>query len=94
MTTFFLRHFETEIDPEEPVDEWDLSEDGIAAMETFLDRVMIAPHRCEHTVNTQRHRLTSGPNCASMATETTVEPDSTSCHRPADFCPIRPYSVP
>lgn len=33
----FLRHFETEPDPETPVSEWTLSTDGAAAAEAFLD---------------------------------------------------------
>lgn len=33
---YFLRHFQTEVDPETPVSEWELSEKGRSEMEEFL----------------------------------------------------------
>ncbi|MDY6770758.1 MAG: histidine phosphatase family protein [Candidatus Nanohaloarchaea archaeon] len=38
MTTItFLRHFQTAVDPETPVAQWQLSDEGRTAMEAFLD---------------------------------------------------------
>ncbi|WEL23370.1 histidine phosphatase family protein [Candidatus Nanohalovita haloferacivicina] len=33
---FFLRHFQTEVDPDTPVSEWNLSEEGLEEMEEFM----------------------------------------------------------
>ncbi|QKQ98348.1 hypothetical protein GKQ38_02355 [Candidatus Nanohaloarchaea archaeon] len=35
---FFLRHFQTEVDPDTPVSEWTLSEEGMNQLQEFLDR--------------------------------------------------------
>lgn len=35
---FFLRHFQTEVDPETPVSEWTLSEEGKDRLQKFLER--------------------------------------------------------
>lgn len=38
----FLRHFETQVDEDKPVSEWDLTEDGEEAMAELLDSDIIA----------------------------------------------------
>lgn len=36
-TVHFLRHFSTEVDPDRPVDEWELTDDGEGAMRALLE---------------------------------------------------------